>query len=368
VSFTLTEIKKGVRNYGLYKDKYVHSDQNDNIFFDEKLIINDADGASIFNINESLIQILDKEKGCYYFNGNLVRSKFFIIESSQTLTLLATSAGRRITRGVYERDVVVLNNDLQNSSKQILKNTKDNLIYYTNEFFLLGNKTNLNTYTLSSAEALWHFNLLDLGTYTPLHKQEQKHFEVGKFLGVWQNELLVACDGGLLLAINQESGVITRQWQGLPKGADDYLQNVLRGQLPQQDYVYQLNQAKNRIEAFFLHYYFYIDLESGTLHLINCKDNLKKYQIEQFKYSSAYAEDETHLYTKVTYDRGTLGTDYIPTGLCAFNKQTLEIDWQYRFDQHDDYLQTENPQLSDNKLYQLSADKVLYIFEKEVDV
>jgi len=237
----------------------------------------------------------------------------------------------------------------------------DNFLFYKKD------KTKIFCCTVPDARAIWQYNLADLGTYTPLYKQEEKHFEVGKFLGVWQNDLLIACDGGLLLALNQESGVLTRQWQGLPKGADDYLQSVFRGQLPQQGYIYQLNQAQTHIEAFFLHYYFYIDLESGTMHLINCKDNLKKYQIEQFKYSSAYAEDETHLYTKVTYDKGTLGTDYIPTGLCAFNKQTHEIDWQYRFDQHDDYLKTDNPQLSDNKLYQLSADKVLYIFEKEVD-
>ena len=60
--------------------------------------------------------------------------------------------------------------------------------------------------------------------------------------------------------------------------------------------------------------------------------------------------------------------DFGTTGLCAFNKKTFGIDWQYRFDQHDDYLKTDNPQLSGNKLYQLSADKVLYVFEKEEDV
>lgn len=240
-------------------------------------------------------------------------------------------------------------------------------LLYDNVLFYKKDKTKIHAYTFPSNETLWQFNLAELGTYTPLHKQEQKPFEVGKFLGVWQNELLIACNGGLLLAINQQTGELTQKWQGLPKQTDIYLQDVFKGQLYQQGYVYQLNQAQTRIEALFLHYYFYIDLESGRIHIINCKDSLQKYHIEQFKYSSEYAEDATHLYTKVTYDKETLGLDYIPTGLCAFNKQTLEIDWQYRFDTHDDYLSTDNPQLSGNKLYQLSANKVLYIFEKEED-
>lgn len=207
--------------------------------------------------------------------------------------------------------------------------------------------------------------MANFGTFTPLYKQDQKPFEVDKFLGVWKDELLVACNGGLLFSLNQQTGSLSRQWQGLPKHADAYLQDVFRGQLYQKGYVYQLNQARTRIDAFFLHYYFYIDLEYGSMHLINCKESLQKYHIEVFKYSTAYAEDETHIYTKVTYNKETLGLDYIPSGLCAYNKKTLKIDWQYRFDTHDDYLATDNPQLSGDKLYQLSAGKVLYIFEKQ---
>lgn len=84
--------------------------------------------------------------------------------------------------------------------------------------------------------------------------------------GLWQSELLVSCKGGVLLAMDQQTGALIRKWQGLPKEADDYLKDVFIRQLPQHDgYVFQLNQARTRIEALFLHYYFYIDLESGSM-------------------------------------------------------------------------------------------------------
>jgi len=217
----------------------------------------------------------------------------------------------------------------------------------------------------TSTEIRWQYDLEDLGTYNPLHEQGEKKIEVAKFLGLWKNELLIACNGGLLLSINQNTGVLKRQWQGLPEQADSYLQNIFKGQLPRQGYLYQLNKANSRVEAFFLHYYFYIDLDSGKMHLTNCKQNLLNHNIEYFKYSTAYSEDANHLYTKITYDQVALGVDYIPTGLCAFNKMTSEIDWQYRFDKHDDYLATEIPRISGKNIYQKSAGNTLYIFQKE---
>ena len=57
VSFTLTEIKKVLETTDSIKINLSISIKMIIFFFDEKLIINDADGASIFNINESLIQI-----------------------------------------------------------------------------------------------------------------------------------------------------------------------------------------------------------------------------------------------------------------------------------------------------------------------
>ena len=165
----------------------------------------------------------------------------------------------------------------------------NDVLYYKN------NKTKILACTIPTTEYLWQYNLSELGSYIPFYEDEQKPFEVDKLLGVWENELIIACNGGLLLAIDKQTGVITREWKGLPDQADDYLHEVFRGQLYQRGYVYQMNQTQTRIDAFFLHYYFYIDLESGKMHLVNCKDNLKKYQIEKFKYSSAYAEDEVHI-------------------------------------------------------------------------
>lgn len=312
------------------------------VVFKDRVYINDWNGKYI--VYDQSGKLVETGEGKAFFESSI----FYL--GHQYLN------DDKIQEALLSQNSEIINIDILN---------KQNSINFSNRnIYCCLKSISIHVYSLPNAKLLWQFNLTDLGTYTPFYKQNEKPFEVAKFLGVWQNELLIACNGGLILALDSQTGAIARKWQGLPIQADSYLHEVFRGQLYQHGYVYQLNQAKTRVDAFFLHYYFNIDLQNGTMNFTNCKVSLQQYHIEQFKYSSAYAEDETHLYTKVTYDNKALGLDYIPTGLCAFNKQTFELDWQYRFDKHDDYLATDNPQLSGNKLYQLSATKVLYIFEK----
>ena len=66
-------------------------------------------------------------------------------------------------------------------------------------------------------------------------------------------------------------------------------------------------------------------------------------------------------------DEKKLGAKHIPTALCTLNKETLAIDWLYRFDQDGkgDYVSVQVPQVAGNKLYQLTQNNVLHIFEKQ---
>lgn len=246
-----------------------------------------------------------------------------------------------------------------------------NIIHSLNleNFLFLGSSNTIHAYTLPTATPLWQFDLRSFGEYKPIYssEDERKPYQVAKFLGVWQNQLLVACDGGLILCLSTESGDVLRKWDTLPNSAEEGLKDVFRGYLHQSGNVFQLNNAGNKIIGLYYCHWVEICLETGSINTKYLKETFENHQILSFQKKSGYAEDETHLYTTVELDQEKLGLNYMPTAICALNKETTQIDWYYRFDMDTsgDYVSVQIPQVSNGKLYQLTQNNVLYIFDKE---
>lgn len=220
---------------------------------------------------------------------------------------------------------------------------------------------------VNSARPLWDFNVQLLGVYDKLYSSEKLTYEVSKFLGIWQDELIVSCQGGLIFSLNIMSGDLVRKWDKLPEQADDNIKEVFRGGLQQSGHVYQLNLDGDKIIAIYYRHIIEINLATGEIDVINLIESLQRHNMSDFQLKSGYAEDETHYYTTVHFDKDKMGLNYIPTALCAINKNSKSIDWFYRFDEDGsgDYVSIQVPQVSDGKLYQLTANGTLHIFERE---
>lgn len=224
----------------------------------------------------------------------------------------------------------------------------------------------IETFSFPEAQPLWQFSIDQFGQYKKLYSPEMKTFELSNFLGVWEEELIVSCQGGMILSLNISTGDLIRKWDKLPEKADDNIKEVFRGGLQQSGHVYQLNLIGNKIIAIYYHHIIEIDLVTGEIDLKNLIESLQQYNISAFQLKSGYAEDETHYYTTVHFDREKLGLNYIPTAVCAINKISLNIDWFYRFDEDGtgDYVSIQVPQIRNGKLYQLTANNTLHIFQK----
>lgn len=225
----------------------------------------------------------------------------------------------------------------------------------------------IETFKFPTIESLWKYDINQFGEYKKLYSPEMKIYELSNFLGVWQEELLVSCQGGLILSLNIHSGELIRKWDKLPESADDNIKEVFRGGLQQSGHVYQFNEAGSKIIAIYYHHILEIDLVTGEIDVKNLFEYLQQHNMSNFQLKSGYAEDETHYFTTVDFDRDKLGLNYMPTGLCAINKISLEIDWFYRFDEDGsgDYVSVQVPQIGNGKLYQLTSNGNLHIFEKE---
>lgn len=222
-----------------------------------------------------------------------------------------------------------------------------------NKFIIALNYTNFKT--------LWQFDLSTLGRFEDRDGNLQD-YEVAKFIGVWEESLLVACSGQMILDINIQTGEINRKWQELPGYGSTAFQGRLQHKLPSTS-GFQLDISKSYLYHLAGSFLVKIDLVSGEASLQSLKGNLEKNLFSGFRWSTAYGEDETHIYTIAEMNGRSLGVDYTPQCIVAFNKSTLETDWFYRFEE--DWIKSDIPQYSDNKLYQLSGNHILYVFEKE---
>jgi hypothetical protein len=106
-----------------------------------------------------------------------------------------------------------------------------------------------------------------------------------------------------------------------------------------------------------------IKLDSREVVVADLRDNMTVNKISLLRQSRGYAWDDTYIYTI-----GEVADHKSPFALgdrclLAFNRFTKEIDWQYIFE--NDSINTDIPQVSGDKLYQLSTTKVLYIFERD---
>jgi len=314
-----------------------------------------------------------------YHNDNAIK----IIDKDTFSEFYLSSEGKLIVQsyfGNFEYDNVEFKGyyNYLNSEGVTYLNTSDNLMYEISNdtinrlnlnchFYLMVDRAvfiNGNTifaYTFPECNSLWQLDLTNLGKYEDRDGNLQHH-EVDKFIGTWKDSVLVACSGQLILDINLQTGSINRKWQELEGFGTNAFHGRLQNKIPSTN-GFQLDLTKRKLYHLAGEYLVTIELESSKVSYTSLKQTMDDYVLSNFRWSTGYAENETHIFSIAEMDRYKLGLDFIPQCLVALNKSTLQVDWLYRFE--GDWIKTDIPQVSQDKLYQLSANKILYIFQKE---
>jgi hypothetical protein len=185
---------------------------------------------------------------------------------------------------------------------------------------------------------------------------------VQKFLGVWQNELLVACSNGLLLSLDVESGKLLHEWHSLP----GYMQEIhyFANLMPDgQNLV--LDEARGMLIGIHVYTYFEIDLKTREVHQYDLREEMPAFGITEFKPCRSNPFTDTHIFVTAFMKKQEDNPNWSYDCLVALNRSSHKIDWQYKFE--GESLGTNIPQLGGNRLYQLDNGKTLHVFEKEVN-
>jgi hypothetical protein len=185
-----------------------------------------------------------------------------------------------------------------------------------------------------------------------------EQFKFTKIVGIYNDELYVGCNGGVLLAIDLNTGNLAHKWDVLPGFYTDVPD--FANKMPPSE-IFTFDEIQGKLVGLFIFSYVEIDLQTRAVTEYNLKEDLLKEGIIEIKGKQNY-----QLFNQYIVSVGSLRMKDNHPGftydcIFLFNRETKKIDWKYTFE--GEGLGTNKPVIFENKLYQLDTGDTLHIFE-----
>lgn len=323
-------------------------------------------GVKDFKIDNSNFFYLSS-KG-FFFNDILISEKVDRTNYSLYNNTIVYSKGGTTYFGEQKIDKTILVSSLNNDVALFSSNL--NLDNFTLQFELINLKDLSLTYDfgnlpmiksllredneiyLSFEEKLICMNLSSNKIEWELNKS------ILKIIGVYENQLLIACSNHLLLSVDINTGEILHKWQelvGFEVGSQykDVLPDPTNFVLDKQD---------SKLIGVFDTYYFEIDLNTKEISYYQLKEELSKYDIRSFRSFNDNPFTSEYLFlTAHTFLKEVPNVNF--SSVLSLNRKTKKIDWVHTFKESG--TGTNTPQITDTHLYMLDLEGTLHIFEKE---
>lgn len=348
-----------IKTFYLDKNKKLFiTDINNNLKFNEEILYFNIDGQSFFLTDD--FQYFEDMKGISWLikSGKKQKAPGIFFENRTINNLFIIKKNSKRVNRKWEWELALFN---PHSFKCDYLNTSfKRPIYLAHNkkiFVFKFDKTILEGISIKNKEKIWQFNLTQLSTFKD-SRGDEYNYKVEKFIGIWKNQLLVACNNSLLLALDVETGKLLHQWQYFKK--PENIKAYRNDKLPEA-YDFQLDTTNNKLIASAYYSYLEIDLNTKEIQVIDLKEQLEEHGILSFNSTLEKPFSDTHMFSTVIIIKKP--GNIFKNGLVAINRQTKKIDWFYT----DEIFGTgtNSPKLAGDKLYQLTLDGKLYIFEKE---
>ncbi|MDF1550541.1 MAG: hypothetical protein P1P88_22155, partial [Bacteroidales bacterium] len=211
-------------------------------------------------------------------------------------------------------------------------------------------KEKILSYDFSSTSLQWKFAIKKLGPYADNYGKE-KTYEVNKFIGRFYNTLLFVIESNFILILDFKTGNFVK------------LVNICKAlQLNEATFgnmrPYDIYLDKDKGLVLWLSFHYYIKIEATTLEpkLIKNYALGEKEQWWNIKHSTPY---DNFIVFNADYGDKRISPDYLGVA----DIKTGEILWSEKIIKKG--FLVDNPQASQNKLYQRDNNNNLYIYEKE---
>lgn len=188
-----------------------------------------------------------------------------------------------------------------------------------------------------------------------LNKIKDKMQEVTKFLGIFQNSLIVTFKNYTIYSIDLSTGeviFILPLLKNLQKDVD-YFRSIFYSD----DFIFDEN---DKLIGVFSKYYIEINLITQDIEFFDLEDELNNNNLNSFRRMGENPFTKNYIFVTAHAELDERPNTDLDCVL-ALNRCTKKIDWVYVF--KDTGLGTNVPQLTSTHLYQLDTNNTLHIFE-----
>ena len=351
--YSLIEIKENINKVIPFKEGIIYSLLNNNLLYDNTLLMEGIDGTSIYKISDALIQVFDEEKGCYYIdeNFNIIKSNYFLIANENSKYLIAWANAVKISRGIYNRSICLLENDLVNVKEIILEENYQYLKTYTNDVLITSSKDVILGYHIFPTNFLWEFSLASLGKWKNSW-DEERDFEIRHFIGIYNRIIWAFIEIGGFIGLDIETGELKYRISEYHMGKESKL--FFRSD-------YYLDNERGKIFGL-AHIFIEIDLNQDPPFVTQygLQEEFEKYNIKK---ANDIAEDfvvqDNLLYFYLA--------EQLKFGILDINtKEIIYVSDPIAVVERDDsFTRLRDLKVSENKVYILDSNHTLHIFERE---
>ena len=304
--------------------------------------------------DSNCLNIESKEENLFFWfgNGNLWiynNSKGSLFHKETMMNILAEGF---IHCSDYDYDLLVPITYFYNLKTKSLifdKGLPGEVVIFENSIYQYYNNSIIK-YDFTRKE-IWKHKLSYLGFLEG--RTDQKKNEFKKIIGIAHNNLWVLGKSGSLIAINTETGVLTKtfEWE------DEYVDGKRYHPNPTDAFIYEEDNNIYSLGAYF------IKINTRTLQIES--NNLLVDELhngDKIKIRSSSVQGQN-----ISFIASFYGTSWVKIiGLFSIaEKKIIWLHELFRKDENKFIPAFNTPQLSGNKLYILDNEKTLYIFEKD---
>jgi hypothetical protein len=343
-----------IRAFLAKENELVTIRDNFDLFISDKEVAKSVDAACFTYFNQNLIFVQEAKT---VINGSVLENLSYVKNSEDKIAnTIILSGDFELTYPSYSSNYYLFNL-FTKELKKITRYFNLKNIFNSNEIICLTDGVKVNSYSAHEMQAIWQFDFTTLDTYQILQTKENKPYEVLKFLGVYLKELIVACSNGLILCLDIYTGIETRRFHN----CDDYLLGSTTYHHFNDANVFVYDSENELLFALHTYYYMEIQLFTGSINITNLKEDMRLNYISFYSQKAGYAWDRNYIYTIANVANHDSHATKGDKCLLSVNRTTKKIEWKYIFE--NDSL-NDIPQINSGKLYQLTANKELFVFEK----
>jgi|GEM_PF-1653790 hypothetical protein len=236
--------------------------------------------------------------------------------------------------------------------------------------FILGKKNN-NSIILNynNCHESWRYDVTEIARWRQYYSEPERPGEVRKFIGVWQDELLVALTNHTIIALDIHTGELKRKWRDVP---EEKCQNIAfkgyrAAAIPYPEGAVLDSEGGKLVGASGI-FYWEIDLHTGALLFEEFSAEFGT-PLDKVRYSFASGRIPVLSgdYLFLIGERYHSSKNANDSEVIAFNRKTQTIDWRYTFPLEEGVrfgLHLQSPVLEGSRLYVLDTSGTLHIFER----